>query len=148
MNTAPHALSGGARLQRGFRRAGLVVAAPIAVLGTIGCFVWGINEAIMQGQRQEQALCIMEKLRAGRPLTYTSYSVPPQEVRLRDSGCLGPLYSEPVSMIEAYSKARPDYATAFAGPALGGGAASVVLAALIYAVFAAFGWVLAGFSRD
>lgn len=145
MNQMFAPLTAGARIIRGFRRIGAVVAIPVLLIG-IGVSVFiGYDAYASKERRSVQANCLLSKAKqsSGLPvLSYDHSKVDPQA-----AGCEGPMYSVYPWEIPANTP-KPSFMEDLAPTVVGGSAASVVGAAIAYGLFWAVGWVCAGFTRD
>lgn len=143
MHRAP--LTSSARIIRGFRRIGAVVAIPILLVGVGASLFIGYDAYASKERRSAQANCLLSKAKQGTDLPALSYDK--TKVDPQAAGCNGPMYSIYPWEISAYTP-RPSVAEDFAPAGVGGSAASIAGAAIVYALFWAVGWVFAGFTRD
>jgi hypothetical protein len=138
-------LTPGARIIRGFRRIGTVVAIPILLSGIGVSLYVGYDTYTSKERKSVQANCLLSKAQGGKTLPALSYDT--SKVDPQAAGCDGPLYSVYPWEIAAYV-GKPSFVEDFAPVGVWGSAASIAGAALAYVFFWAIGWIFAGFTRD
>lgn len=138
-------LTGSARVIRGFRRAGIVFAALILMVGMGVSLTIGIETYTSKSARFSQANCLMSKAKSGASLPTLSYDK--SKIDPQAAGCEGPIYSTYPWEIPGYL-VKPSFFDDFAPTGVFGSLAAIVAAAVVFGLFWAVGWVVAGFLRD
>lgn len=139
-------LTVGARIIRGFRRVGLVLAVPIIVFGIPASLYGGYNNYDSKARKEAQASCLLDKALKKQDLPVLSYDK--TKIDPEAAGCKGPLYSVYPWEFPAYAKSPASFVDDFAPVGLGGSLAAILGAIILYGFFWAVGWVIAGFTRD
>jgi hypothetical protein len=139
-------LSAGARFIRGFKRVGIVlgILTLVAALGT-GIFT-GLDQQRNAERRYQQATCLLDKVRFGKPLKMETYDGSKVDTVL--SGCPGPTYSDTIASITAFAQRAPVPAEYVIEPVFYAALIGAALATGIYLIFWVLGWLCAGFTRD
>jgi hypothetical protein len=139
-------LTGAARLVRGFRRVGIVIAILAGIAGmSVTCFI-AFDSARSAVSRIEQEQCIRAKY--VRDETLASKWNDPKSVDLRDSGCGGPALYITYDVLRRLPRASPPAFVSEFLPAFGiGTLITCAIAILLFLSCLTMGWVAAGFTR-
>lgn len=139
-------LTAGARIIRGFRRIGLVLAIPVLLIGIGTSLYVGTETYTTHDRRVAQANCLIKKSDRDGGLPALSYD--PAKIDLQKTGCSGPIYSAYFWEVSGIAAVPASFETDFGPAGIGGSLASVAGALLIYLACWAVGWIFAGFTRD
>lgn len=144
MTNAP--LSSGSRLQRGFRRIGIVIAVPTMMIGLIVGIFYGYFEFAKAQSRETQVACFKRQIASRKEPPRSTFNS--NEVDVSRWGCDGPIYSPTMTEIQTATAPQPSFIENFFLPFAGSVGIAAVIATASISVFFALGWTLAGFTRD
>lgn len=140
-------LSAGARFIRGFRRVGAALAIITIIIGGIATVATAVSFYNSDQGRYDQAVCIVTMY--GQKKNFVMNEYRKDEIDMDASGCFGPGYTETFAAIWQRAQHKPTFASAAAmEPLFIGAAVTIGIAALLYVICWAVGWIFAGFTRD
>lgn len=140
-------LGASARVRRGFNRAGVALAALVAIIGLCAAFWGAVDKLDREYAFRVQAECLKPKLDKLYSTLPKGFAL--EQIRTSEHGCPGPESVTTHFLVDAiaalsWSEQRQNILFSYA-PAVG---LALVLSFAAWILLAGLGWVLSGFFND